>query len=170
MKYRYIMRNAHSTIYSNNVIYTCPTMQYTSIHNKQHDMHAHYTYTDTSQYTIIPCTHMQIYINVYNRIRINACIHIRAHMATMHTCSHTNAYATQCYHVNLYTTLPYTTYTRTYICMHAKTNIYIYIIINTYVRIIHHIHYIYNIHICINTRIYNIHICNNTRTHINIYQ
>ena len=125
MKYRYVMRNAHSNIYSNNVIYTYPTMQYTSIHNKQHDMYAHCTYTGTSQYTIIPCAHIQIYVNVYNRIRINTCIHIRAHVATMHTCSHTYTYATQCYHIDPYTTLPYTTYTQTYICMHAKTNIYI---------------------------------------------
>ena len=38
-------------------------------------------------------------------------------MATMHTCSHTYTYATQCYHIDPYTTLPYTTYTQTYICM-----------------------------------------------------
>ena len=134
-----IMHNAHSNIYSNNMIYTCPTMQYTSIHNNNTTCMHIYRYITIHNHPMH--TYTNIYINVYtgvlhlyvyNCTRINTCIliYIRAHMATMHTCSHTYTYATQCYHIDPCTTLPYTAYTQTYICMHVKTNIYnIYIII-----------------------------------------
>ena len=75
-------------------------------------------------------------------------IYERTWQLCIHALIHTYTYATQCYHIDPCTILPYTTYTQTYICMHVKTNIYNIYIIIIYVCTYHtpytlHIQYTY---------------------------
>ena len=66
-----IMHNAHSNTYSKNMIYTCPTMQYTSIHNNNTTCMHIYRYITIHNHPmhtykyILTCTTVHVQIHAY---------------------------------------------------------------------------------------------------------